>query len=83
MPKWEDIRDDLFQAYIMATGPITPDQQASMEDFMQSRGHQMKWNAIRYVAINSGRQFSRFATRTRRHQTGSDPTTADPEPAVV
>ncbi|KAK3392626.1 hypothetical protein B0T20DRAFT_456081 [Sordaria brevicollis] len=44
--KWEDIRDDLFQAYIYAAGPITTDMQASIEEFMQSRGHEIRWNAI-------------------------------------
>ncbi|KAK3953901.1 hypothetical protein QBC32DRAFT_396760 [Pseudoneurospora amorphoporcata] len=38
MPKWEDIRDDLFQAYMAATGPITPVMQASIVDFMEHRG---------------------------------------------
>ncbi|KAJ4412480.1 hypothetical protein N0V85_003694 [Neurospora sp. IMI 360204] len=37
MPKWEEIRDDLFQAYMNATGPITPEMQASIEEFMCRR----------------------------------------------
>nr|CAE55933.1 putative protein [Neurospora crassa] len=45
MPKWEEIRDDLFRAFINASGPITPEMQVSIEESMKPYG--MKWNAIR------------------------------------
>ncbi|EGO56775.1 hypothetical protein NEUTE1DRAFT_123234 [Neurospora tetrasperma FGSC 2508] len=35
MPKWEEIRDDLFRAYMNATGVITPEMQVSIEKSMQ------------------------------------------------
>ncbi|KAL0470504.1 hypothetical protein QR685DRAFT_544174 [Neurospora intermedia] len=35
MPKWEEIRDDLFRAYIAASGPITPEMQVSIEESMK------------------------------------------------
>jgi hypothetical protein len=50
MPKWEDIRDDLFEAVMQAQPAISKEQQAEIVRFMQARGHDMGWNAIRYVS---------------------------------
>ena len=49
MPKWEDIRDDLFEAIIQANPPISKEQQVEIVATMNARGHDMGWNAIRYV----------------------------------
>lgn len=49
MPKWEDIRDDLFEAVISVQPALSKEQQEQIVVFMQSRGHNMVWNAIRYV----------------------------------
>ncbi|KAK4120804.1 hypothetical protein N657DRAFT_550697, partial [Parathielavia appendiculata] len=48
MPRWEDIRDDLFEAIIQAHPPIGKEQQAEIVAHMRARGHDMGWNAIRY-----------------------------------
>ncbi len=53
MPKWEDIRDDLFEAIIQANPPITKEQQVEIVATMKARGHDMVWNAIRYVPQSS------------------------------
>ncbi|KAK4241351.1 hypothetical protein C8A03DRAFT_12384 [Achaetomium macrosporum] len=53
MPKWEDIRDDLFEAIIRVQPPIDKEQQAEIVKIMQARGHDMGWNAIRYVRVPS------------------------------
>ncbi|GAB1313054.1 hypothetical protein MFIFM68171_03264 [Madurella fahalii] len=47
MPKWEEIRDDLFEAVIQVQPPLSKDQQAEVERIMNERGHDMVWNAIR------------------------------------
>ncbi|KAM7209537.1 hypothetical protein V8F20_000275 [Naviculisporaceae sp. PSN 640] len=57
MPKWEDIRDDLFEAVISVQPSLTKEQQDQVVVFMQSRGHNMVWNAIR--------PFSQFSTKDR------------------
>lgn len=49
MPKWEDIREDLFEAIIQVQAPLSKDQQEQVVQIMQARGHNMGWNAIRYV----------------------------------
>ncbi|KAK3304403.1 uncharacterized protein B0T15DRAFT_494866 [Chaetomium strumarium] len=49
MPKWEDIRDDLFEAIVRVQPPIDKEQQAEIVEILKSRGHDMGWNAIRYV----------------------------------
>jgi hypothetical protein len=49
MPRWEDIRDDLFEAIIQAHPPINKEQQADIVKHMRDKGHDMGWNAIRYV----------------------------------
>jgi len=49
MPKWEEIRDDLFEAVMMVQAPLNKDQQDDIVRIMQARGHNMVWNAIRYV----------------------------------
>ncbi len=53
MPKWEDIRDDLFEAIIQANPPISKEQQVEIVATMNARGHDMGWNAIRYVPPSS------------------------------
>jgi hypothetical protein len=50
MPKWEDIREDLFEAIIQVHPPINKEQQVEIVAAMRARGHDMGWNAIRYVA---------------------------------
>ncbi len=53
MPKWEDIRDDLFEAIVQANPPISKEQQVEIVATMKARGHDMGWNAIRYVPRSS------------------------------
>lgn len=55
MPKWEDIRDDLFEAVISVQPSLTKEQQEQIVVFMQARGHNMVWNAIRYVPSHHDR----------------------------
>jgi hypothetical protein len=49
MPKWEEIRDDLFEAIMQSHPPINKEQQAEIVQHMRDKGHDMGWNAIRYV----------------------------------
>jgi hypothetical protein len=49
MAKWEEIRDDLFEAIIQVQPTINKEQQADIVKIMQARGHDTSWNAIRYV----------------------------------
>lgn len=51
MPKWEEIRDDLFEAVIQVQPPLSKDQQAEVVRIMNERGHDMVWNAIRYSSL--------------------------------
>ncbi|KAK3320951.1 hypothetical protein B0T19DRAFT_466163 [Cercophora scortea] len=37
--RWEDIRDDLFEAIMNVHGPLTKEQQDDVVEFMRSRGH--------------------------------------------
>lgn len=61
MPKWEDIREDLFEAIIQVMGPLTKEQQAEVVRIMNERGHGMVWNAIRYgFQVLSVARFSIF-----------------------
>ena len=52
MPKWEDIRDDLFEAIMQVQPAINKEQQMEIVAAMRARGHDMGWNAIRYVHLN-------------------------------
>ena len=54
MVKWEDLRDDLFEAVVQVHPPLTKDQQDRIVEIMRSRGHDMAWNAIRYVSQFDG-----------------------------
>jgi len=47
MPSWEEIRDDLFQAFLVVSPTPDKEQQERIVEFMQGRGHTMGWNAIR------------------------------------
>lgn len=51
MPRWEDIREDLFEAVIQVQAPINKEQQAEIVRIMREKGHDMGWNAIRYVLV--------------------------------
>lgn len=51
MPKWEDIREDLFEAIMQVQPPINREQQADIVKIMRGKGHDMGWNAIRYVCL--------------------------------
>ncbi|KAK4214036.1 hypothetical protein QBC37DRAFT_315229 [Rhypophila decipiens] len=53
MPKWEEIRDDLFEAIMAVQPALGKEQQEQVVVFMQSRGHNMVWNAIRYVTART------------------------------
>ncbi|KAK3683718.1 hypothetical protein B0T22DRAFT_443728 [Podospora appendiculata] len=44
--RWEDIRDDLFEAIMSVHAPLSRDQQDEVVEFMRGRGHNMVWNAI-------------------------------------
>ncbi|KAK0705121.1 hypothetical protein B0H67DRAFT_450896, partial [Lasiosphaeris hirsuta] len=48
MVKWEDIREDLFEATLTVLLPLTKEQQEDIVRFMNERGHQTNWNAIRF-----------------------------------
>lgn len=52
MVRWEEIRDDLFEAVMQVQGPLTKEQQNQIVDYMKAHGHDMGWNAIRYVILN-------------------------------
>ncbi|KAL2171639.1 hypothetical protein VTG60DRAFT_2207 [Thermothelomyces hinnuleus] len=54
MPKWEDIREDLFEAIMQVHPPINKEQQADIVRIMREKGHDMGWNAIRYVLVEFG-----------------------------
>ncbi|KAK0651356.1 hypothetical protein B0T16DRAFT_453833 [Cercophora newfieldiana] len=64
MPRWDEIRDDLFEAYIAVSPPLTKEQQEELTGIMRARGHDMVWNAIRYLLVPSllqrGSSFSTF-----------------------
>ncbi|KAH6621221.1 hypothetical protein B0J18DRAFT_466829 [Chaetomium sp. MPI-SDFR-AT-0129] len=47
MARWEDIREDLFEAILQAQVPITKDQQAEIVKIMKEKGYDISWNAIR------------------------------------
>ncbi|KAL1841419.1 hypothetical protein VTJ49DRAFT_7096 [Mycothermus thermophilus] len=49
MARWEDIREDLFEIILQVFGTIEKDKQAQIVEKMKARGHDMNWNAIRYV----------------------------------
>jgi hypothetical protein len=49
MAKWDNIRDDLFEAIIQVMGTINKEQQTEIVNIMRAKGHDMGWNAIRYV----------------------------------
>lgn len=49
MPKWEEIRDDVFEAIIQVLPPISKEQQAEILAMLQAKGHVVTWNAVRYV----------------------------------
>jgi hypothetical protein len=49
MPRWDDIRDDLFNAYVAVTPALNQEQQEEIVRMMKARGHDMVWNAIRYI----------------------------------
>ncbi|KAL2185284.1 hypothetical protein L209DRAFT_712579, partial [Thermothelomyces heterothallicus CBS 203.75] len=49
MPKWEDIREDLFEAIMQVHPPINKEQQGDIVRIMREKGHDMGWNAIRHT----------------------------------
>lgn len=51
MARWEEIRDDLIDAIITVHGPFTKEDQTAITKTMNERGHNMVWNAIRYVLL--------------------------------
>lgn len=51
MPKWEEIREDLFEAVMQVHPAMNKEQQADVVRIMRSKGHEMGWNAIRYVLL--------------------------------
>ncbi|KAK0706568.1 hypothetical protein B0T26DRAFT_727145 [Lasiosphaeria miniovina] len=53
MAKWEEIREDLFEAVMQVQGPLTKEQHQQIVEIMQARGHNMGWNAIRYFCCFS------------------------------
>jgi hypothetical protein len=65
MPKWEDIREDLFEAVMQVHPAMNKEQQADVVRLMRSKGHDMGWNAIRYV-------FLLFSGRTSSFQLSSE-----------
>ncbi|KLU81625.1 hypothetical protein MAPG_00710 [Magnaporthiopsis poae ATCC 64411] len=46
MPRFEDIKGDLMEAFFYLNPP-TKDQQAQIVEFLRGRGHDMTWDAIR------------------------------------
>jgi len=60
MPRWEDIRDDLFEAIIAVQAPLSQEQKDEIVRIMHDRGHPMVWNAIRcvYLFISRSRESS-------------------------
>ncbi|KAK3387013.1 hypothetical protein B0H63DRAFT_521091 [Podospora didyma] len=55
MPRWEEIRDDLFEAIMQVQGPLSKEQQEEIVRIMRDRGHDMVWNAIRPMQKHAGR----------------------------
>jgi len=48
MVKWEDVQDDLLEAVVAVTPPLSKEQQEQIVGIMTARGHNLTWNAIRY-----------------------------------
>ena len=49
MVRWEDVREDLLDAMLQVSMPLTRDQQESIVAILNERGHNVTWNAMRYV----------------------------------
>ena len=47
--RWEDLRDDLIQGLVNVFPPLNKEQQNEIVMFLQARGHDIVWNALRYV----------------------------------
>ncbi|KAK0740661.1 hypothetical protein B0T18DRAFT_431933 [Schizothecium vesticola] len=49
MVRWEDVREDLLDAMLQVSMPLTRDQQDSIVAILNERGHNVTWNAMRYT----------------------------------
>ena len=48
MPKFEEVKGDLFEAiYLVSQPALTIEQKEEIVAIMKERGHDMVWNAIR------------------------------------
>ncbi len=52
MTKWDDIKEDLLEAFVQAHMPISKEQQLEVIKIMAEKGHILTWNAIRYVRVD-------------------------------
>jgi hypothetical protein len=68
MAKWEEIRDDLFEAIIQVQPTINKEQQADIVNVMRARGHDTSWNAIRYVYYASQKWDENLAANISHHE---------------
>ncbi|AEO71555.1 uncharacterized protein THITE_32594, partial [Thermothielavioides terrestris NRRL 8126] len=64
MAKWDNIRDDLFEAIIQVMGTINKEQQTEIVNIMRAKGHDMGWNAIRYTPVTMGRTLQNWDGET-------------------
>ena len=61
MPRWDDIKGDLFEAvYTVLKPSLNKDEQDAIVNFMKARGHDMTWIAIRYAFIYPRALFSYY-----------------------
>ena len=51
MVRWEDVREDLLDAILQVMGPLTREQQDGIVATLNERGHNVTWNAMRYVSF--------------------------------
>ncbi|KAL2116823.1 hypothetical protein VTJ04DRAFT_8991 [Mycothermus thermophilus] len=47
MPKWNELRGDLFEVFLELHGLPDKDQQEKIIEKLKARGHETTWNAIR------------------------------------
>ncbi|KAL2263270.1 hypothetical protein VTK26DRAFT_7535 [Humicola hyalothermophila] len=69
MVKWDEIRDDLFEAILSVNPPLQKEQQDRIVAMMNKRGHQIGWNAIRTWPPPSPHRTTKFIKTVRVTQT--------------
>ncbi|KAK1832735.1 hypothetical protein QBC39DRAFT_433035 [Podospora conica] len=62
MVRWEDVREDLLDALMQVTLPLTREQQDNIVAILNERGHQVTWNAMSRLLL----PFSTILDKTQR-----------------